>query len=154
MTLTPIWSVVGAWSSGILSLIAGHQRHVGFSRRPCARSILVASLDVSKLAVFVSLRLSTLLSWRLWFCRRRRFGSKDRLNLPYHSSTQFAGPLKGFFVLNCCLLGFINSFGNRQITHPSLSTPSNRNKFIKRLAFLFYVPRLIFDYGFQSLPKQ
>ena len=137
---------IGACPSGVLSLIAPRQRHVGVSRWRCLGNISAASLDVSYLATPEARRRSVVVS--LWWPQLRRwcgFGGKGRLNLPGHGSTKFARPLGCFLLLYCHLLRLDDSCRNRRQINLSLSISSGGNKFAKGLAFVLFVPRFIFD---------
>ena len=145
MTLSCVLSI-GAWSSGVLSLIAPRQRHVGVSRW---RS--TASLDVSYLAtpeayrrsVLLSRRPSTLFSWEPQLSRWCGFRGKGRLNLPGHCSTSFARPLR-CSLLPCSYLLRCDEFcQDRRQIDLSLPISSGVNKFTKRLAFVLLLISLI-----------
>ena len=112
----------GAWSSGVLSLIAPLQRHVGVSRWRCLGNISAASLDVSYLATLEARRRSVLVSlWRPQLRRWCGFRGKGGLNLPGHGSTKFTRPLGCFLLLCCHLLRLDDSCRNRRQISLSLS---------------------------------
>ena len=133
---------IGAWPSGVLSLIAPCQRHVGISQWRCLGNISAASMDVSYLATPEARRRSVLVSlWRPQLRRWCGFRGKGRLNLPGHGSTNFARPLGCFLLLCCHLLRLDDSCRNRRQINLSLSISSGA----KGLAFVLFVPRFIFD---------
>ena len=109
-------------------------------------SISAASLDVSYIATPEACRRSVLVSlWRPQLRRWCGFRGKGRLNLPGHGSTKFARPLGCFLLLCYPLLRPDDSCRNRRQIDLSLSISSGGNKFAKGLAFVPFVPRLIFD---------
>ena len=139
MSLSRVLSI-GAWSSGVLSLIALGQRHVGVSLWRCLGNSSAALLATpeARRSVLVSL-------WRPQLRRWCGFRGKGRLNLPGHGSTKFARPLRCFLLLCCHLLRLDDSCRNRRQIDLLVSLLSGGNTVAKGLAFVLFVPRLIFD---------